>query len=522
MIPIGHLPIELLSVIFIEAAAAEFKADKTTRTRIYISCVSHHWRTLALSTPALWRSLVLHDYSDALALRECIVRSKKLELDLYLLSPPYEEEDEKLHREPYHWDAEDAKGLLDELSRTRLLHVDADPETSHSLDFSKVSETLQRFILSDTNYEIPQLRLDDFDDRWYKPLALLGRLDTTFPNLQSLEIIDHGVSLADVRLPASIVNLRIINIQPFRRDEDASGILNVLRDLPVLEHLSLTNATTKLDANALEHSNPVPLPRLKIFSFEGPLSTCLAFVKSLELPHSARRNLTLHNREETEEDSARLGNELIVELAKWETRFSSVVADISWGHQWMAWKQPQSIEDLEKLAPLPVIDIAHRIAHNDPRLTSSADLQIHFKGNHQALIFRYELLFAHVKSMAFYFAAYHFFNAPSFFTRLDELEDMSYAFESCRKDDQGLSFFMNLNKWNPPLPRLRALRIRRFAFSKENCDPLLALCRERQKTGKNLDIHLISCYDVSEAHLDKLRAVSSSVTWDRENPHRYR
>lgn len=317
---------------------------------------------MALSTPALWRRLVLRNYRDVPVLHECIVRSKKLQLDLDLLAPPWhEEEDEKLRREPHRWSKKHAEVLLDQASRARSLHVDASPETCRALGWPSVSKSLKHFRLNDTNYidRMPVThRHQSLDGRRYERLDFLDLLHTTFPNLQLLEITDHGVSLGDLWLPASLVHLRIVNIQAFRRNENASDILDVLRDLPVLEHLSLTNATTKLDANALEHAKPVSLPRLKSFSSEGPLSTCLAFIKSLKLPHTARRILTVYNKEGTDEDLARLGNELIVELAKWETNFSGALANNSWGVKWMGWRQPQPVEDLESLAPSVVRNIS--------------------------------------------------------------------------------------------------------------------------------------------------------------------
>lgn len=53
------------------------------------------------------------------------------------------------------------------------------------------------------------------DNREYEPLDLFHQLDTTFPNLQSLETTDRGVGLGDLKLPSSLVDLRIINYFAF-------------------------------------------------------------------------------------------------------------------------------------------------------------------------------------------------------------------------------------------------------------------------------------------------------------------
>lgn len=328
------------------------RSHQTTYTRIRISCVSHNWRAVALSTPALWCTLVLRDYSDVPELQACLTRSKDLPLRMGLLAQS------RIKAQIFklrftRWGADSAMVLINEISRAESLHVDESNEKSRFLSTEGVSHSLKRLKLSNVNFTdsvSPQDCWECLDTREYAPLDLFRQIDTTFTNLQLLEITGRGVGLGDLVLPSSLVDLCIDNPHEFRREEDTADILNALRNLPALEHLSLTNATTNLEANAMDSLEPVSLPQLKVFSFTGLTATCLAFIKSLELPPCARRQLAVTHRElRTSEAEVHLRNELVAKLAKRESRFSSAVMTTSSGIGFRAWKQTQSLQELEAM-----------------------------------------------------------------------------------------------------------------------------------------------------------------------------
>lgn len=269
----------------------------------------------------------------------------------------------------------------------------------------------------------------------------------------------------------------------------------------------------------MESLKPASLPRLKVFSFEGPTATCLAFIESLELPHCARRDLTVtHGKPTTSEALVYLRNELVSELAKWESHFSSAVLTASDGVGFMAWKQPQSAQDLE------------HTALDEYCTTCSADLQVYFvKTSHDNPMHdavHYELLLAHVQTLVLPLRMARdrsrpsegSIDAPTFFAHLNELKVMSCVFLEELFDNRKPHMLADLNKWNTPLPQLQVLRLHRFPFVEEIYNDLFALCQERHKTGGKLDVHLRSCREVSEAEVKQLRGMNISVDWDEQNP----
>ncbi|KAF7790049.1 hypothetical protein EIP86_000998 [Pleurotus ostreatoroseus] len=524
LVPISRFPPEVLGSIFVFASNDEFEEHKTTRTRVYISSVSHYWREVAISIVALWRNLVLRERLRDHEIQTCSERARGNPLRLHIIGPSMEEDDGEYRG---HWNKYSTQRLVDVLGRAESLEVNATPLECHDLDFPN-STTLAHLKLDDPCYRvsIPTSYLRSrLDDRGNEPLDMMSRLDTKFPNLLSLELVDHSVSLSDLRLPSSLLNLNIDNVLDLCWSEDVADVLDVLRNLHNLERLSLAHAMTDFKTpNALEHLDTVSLPRLKDFSFEGQVSTCIAFTKALQLPSSVRRKLVVHQRgkdsdrydthseETTRVNALRLYNELITELAKLEAHFAHAFVLGGSGTWVLAWKHTQSLEDLDNI----------KICYDSGPVNSNcpADLELRFiESRHveEADALRLESLLDQARMLTIY-SGQCSLHAPSLLGHLDKLEVLTYAFAACTRNDQKRWILEDLTKHSPPLPQLRLLRLRQYSFVKDNLDRLLAVCRQRQELGAALDIQLRSCYEVTKAKVDTLRTLTKSVDWDQQKP----
>lgn len=446
--PIGRLPPEILSAVFIEAIADVVSAKVT---RIRIACVSHHWREVALAIPALWNNLALytlHCIPEVKWSLERVTASRLLHIRIVQASP-YAEQSAA-------WGPEDAQFLLDEVTRAQSLYIDADPRTCRALRWPQLASSLKRLELRDVNYMHPSH--SGMVDRTHELSGLLRTLGTRFRNLQTLMVVEHGVSLDQLRLPNSLVNLYIDNTLPFRRADDWPATFNVLRNLPALERLSLVNAITGFHANTPRDLEPISLPRLRSFSFTGPVYGCLPLVKILKLPRSVRWHLRFSL---TKGDAIRVHHELTVELNKVHGHFrSALVGSNPQGMpKLMAWKETQRVEDLDHL------EIREENQHVDLVL------------DHPGLLPRYsntlrlDSLLSHVRALVLSRPLSRIFQ-PSLHAQLDELEELSCVFERRSENETDRHFFQRLKECNPP-----------FSSAASPTAPLVFICVLRYPLG---------------------------------------
>lgn len=499
-VPIGRLPPEILSAIFVEAGNECSWPGKQARARI--AGVSHHWHQVALATPSVWKKLILHDLNDIVGMQQSLSRTNNCPLDIHIIRLCVPDQG------PNDWEPDDAQFLLDEVPRAQLLEVNADMSDLRGMEWPQLSISLKSLYLKDANFEIEHRRWD-MDSREHEPLDLLYTLATRFPNLRTLMVAYLGVILDEVHPPDSLVELCIDNHIPLSRSDDSPTSLIALRNLPALERLSLINATTDLDTKAIENLEPISLPRLKLFAFAGPISTWLCLLKALRLPRSLRWRITLPL---TEGDALSLYNEVMVELTK-EDNFSSafVGSNSKYGPKIMAWKDTQPTEELDCLSDLV----------NDPQPKCPADVLVDFvhrNFRHENTL-RNESLFSHVRTMVLSYPLSRIFEA-SLHTQLSELEELSCIFELVSETERDREFFQRLKGCSSSFPRLRKLRLRWFSFATAFYDALLAFCRDRKRIGAKLDVQLMSCFEVSEPKLDELRTVTESVIWDGQMPSR--
>ncbi|KAF7790050.1 hypothetical protein EIP86_000999 [Pleurotus ostreatoroseus] len=522
LLPIYRLPPEVLSSIFVIATDDECEDHKTTHMRVYISSVSHHWRGVAISTVALWRDLFLHESLFDGEIQACSERLHGQPLRLHLIGPLTDRFDYGCRDI---WDKRLAQDLVDLLGRAESFEVNATPSECFGLDFPD-SATLTHLKLNDPSRGTRRA--------YYfwgnEPHTIMNQLDTKFPGLRLLELVDHGVRPDDMHFPSSLVSLHIANSVAQHWSEDVADVLDVLRNLHNLERLSLAHAMTDFETpNALEHLDTVSLPRLKDFSFEGQVSTCIALTKALQLPSSVRRKLVVHqlegdsdrydthSDETTKVNALRLYNELINELAKLESHFANAFVLGDYGTLVLAWKHnTQSFEDLGIKGlyfTTGVLDYNRNVKSSCP-----ADLELRFIGPRhvrEADALRLELLLAQARILTIYSPPSCSLNTPSLFGYLDKLEVLTYAFADITRYDQNPRVLEDLTKHRQSLPHLRSLCLRRYSFVKRNYDKLLTVCRQRQEMGAALDVQLKLCYEVTDAKIDELSAMTKSVGWDR-------
>ncbi|TFK61338.1 hypothetical protein BDN72DRAFT_849772 [Pluteus cervinus] len=247
--PISRLPPEILPIIFFEAVQA---SRSKTSTALTISCVSQHWRNVALSAPELW---ALIDTLDVEIIQTFMVRAKDRPLSVVLTSVKSENPLpiitvlKSLHNIRH---LQLSVYYKEDWSRVRSL-----PEMTGP---APVLETLRlngiclpNIILSGSVPSLRHLDLNTFDAEWktipncpqlqslcitrpetqIRVSEFLQRLHT-FPLLEKLQLeccfADRsGVSIPNLLGPIELPNLKELTFDT----EDTSNVI------PLLEHLRI-------------------------------------------------------------------------------------------------------------------------------------------------------------------------------------------------------------------------------------------------------------------------------------------
>lgn len=235
----GKLPPELMSTIFLLAA------EKDVKSAVTLTHVCRHWRSAALATPSLWRSLSLCDRTSSLEIA-CLLRR--------------------------------TKGVVDELNLRRGCSYIHQFLSTKMLD-ANFWERLKKLTVafpSDSGLEVlapgnvERMRLHTLVLEGYLDQDILKRI-RVFDSLQcipSISITSLTVTwptLQWMRMPAFPSLTQLV----FKGTEfDAEGFLNFLMISPGIEHLVLSNVIINFSRRPVIRARTFTMTRLRSLDFD--------------------------------------------------------------------------------------------------------------------------------------------------------------------------------------------------------------------------------------------------------------
>ncbi|KAJ3537567.1 hypothetical protein NM688_g6668 [Phlebia brevispora] len=287
LLPIARLPPELLSRIFIECAYQEWSEHQTDRSRFVLSYVSSHWRTVALSTAALWSNVAVHDYRHARKAHELLERAGNSARSLFILFG-LSASTKNLQNLSL------ANRLLEELHRARSLEIYMTRFECGGLIWpASPSSSLRHLRLEGPGYNAFRwLGVRDEDGRFPE---IACTLETRFPHLLSLAAVGYSFCFATWQLPPSLTHLHIDN-EHCMHVVDLHAVRDLLQSLPALEGLVLLHAVPdlgQLEVDFISSSSPIALDSLKDLRIAGPISVSLSLMGIIRIPSTARRHISL-------------------------------------------------------------------------------------------------------------------------------------------------------------------------------------------------------------------------------------
>ena len=288
LMPIYRLPPEIISLIFLSCMPTkdDIHSSPSRHAWIYswwkaISHVCHHWRDVALSTPALWSVIDFRCITGTDMMETFLARSRHAPLDIDIDNYSI-----------FSWDPDSLCDIISShmhhVGRLRILpkqgmFADSDIDVSvPPANGGSVSAPVLR-----TLFMFPPFPTE-------KPLPLprfLARVDA--PSLNRLSLQNYQVDWTwRGMLPSSLRSLHIgqVGAQPQAETSPLTDILSVLRDLIHLEELSLDHVFPReLNPNrCFEHLPPVVFPRLKLLSLSDDPLLCMHFLRLCRHPAETR------------------------------------------------------------------------------------------------------------------------------------------------------------------------------------------------------------------------------------------
>ena len=287
--PISILPPEILCEIFLYAADVDIHEQYVVKERrksygwICVSHVCRHWRTVALSCPALWSRLDVKAGSPEL-LEAFLARSRGVPLTVsytgrvrgsHLTLP---------------WSEQEAIAMVLEshLQRTRSLSLTlGDGEQNTILTTlngpSPLLKSLE--IRCDTSYAVSH-------DAYTRVHELLHHPET---RVRSLKLHHFAMRWPKVRLP-HLTQLNITGGQsPVSPREDLRHLTVALASMEALEELVLDSAVTlPLDSALSDVTTPVVLPRLRTLCLRDSASECIHVLNRFTTPSLSSLGLEVH------------------------------------------------------------------------------------------------------------------------------------------------------------------------------------------------------------------------------------
>ena len=271
LIPIGCLPIEILSIIFLLLSRPPFrvpikqKSRQITSSPISISHVCHHWREISLNMPCLWSHISFAELTPA-GTAEILARTKMAPLQLEAVI--------ELRR---------YKALVGHIN-AHIHHIHHLSITGHPRHLSQMfgqlvssAPPLEWLSITGSPIQHPQLFIPD------------NLFDGMAPKLTYLHLKHCGIRWESPFLKG----LRVLKLFefPLYAQTSLNAWLDALNQMPQLERLSLSGRRGHIPCrseNLLEPGFPVVLSSLKELDVRASARDCIVVLTHLILPALTR------------------------------------------------------------------------------------------------------------------------------------------------------------------------------------------------------------------------------------------
>ena len=314
--PINNLPVELLSYIFIlsthslgesndvheEAVFNEPFNTESVRTPLVLSSVNHHWRTVALTTPALWTSLCVTidsveclDDSDSGSLSQKPGTLNATHLTSYLALSRNYPLDIFIDARDQEWDFSDAEYVR--ISKSCFWWLIIATRIPSEYEFSTYtppfSSVHMGIVISLLLPHLSRWRsIDILTDTWAPMYVALHQINTNItsfgaPLLESLTLMrcndfvsySHEFQPREMKDPVFLTfgadlstQSRTLNVLPRLRDLTLRGVHVDWSSLPHLLPRASANSETGLRTLELAYHSPEVRPTLT--EFRQLLTSC--------------------------------------------------------------------------------------------------------------------------------------------------------------------------------------------------------------------------------------------------------
>ncbi|TFK62473.1 hypothetical protein BDN72DRAFT_964533 [Pluteus cervinus] len=267
--PVSSLPTEILSRIFLICHNLDVEPDtngtvrwtpkQKAQARLFLSWVSHRWRTTAISYPDLWTFITKgnSEYTQA-----CLIRSKGLDLAVALDAP----------REHH------IQISLAAMPRIRSLYVHlADTPISDDIDPDHVWRQPAPHLVS---LSITDMVLDYEEEHGGHPRVFSG----THPRLQHLYLDDSSFRW-DIPL-ISVATLTTLHIIAPSITTSIHTLVEKLRVMTRLEDCKLVSCLNGPGPSS--HRQPVALPSLRTLTLEHKgIALLFTLLSHLDIPNAS-------------------------------------------------------------------------------------------------------------------------------------------------------------------------------------------------------------------------------------------
>ncbi|EMD36651.1 hypothetical protein CERSUDRAFT_123754 [Gelatoporia subvermispora B] len=274
--PVNRLPPEILTIIFqriasLVSAICKSKCGDPCRHRTHdnavvpLSHVCRYWRSVALSTPHLWRQIVVRRQSVEL-LKTSVERSRNVPLTVELDGSGWSDDRDWL------WQ-------LLQAQRHRIEEIVCKDDENLSGPSCNMAQCL--------TFSAPALKKLTVAHVW-KGFPKAGSLFAgCAPQLRSFcgcdsSHLPRGITASLTSVHISDCTMRLVTLMEW------------LRSCPQLEHLSLKDAFSNFDSRPLE-KGPVRLPRLHRLYMQSSPSDAEAFFAKVSLPSTTSVQLGVWN-----------------------------------------------------------------------------------------------------------------------------------------------------------------------------------------------------------------------------------
>lgn len=337
-LPIFRLNHDVMLEIFIHCALASMFPPFGYRPRgqkafewLNVTRVCHYWREVALNSPSLWSHFLLTN--SAPRTRELLARSKRATLSV------------ESDRETSISDGQVLELLFENIDRTRVLDIALDHRKPiPSIQLPLVAPQLTRFILR-----------CDYRMQEPFPIPLKG---CDMPKLSHLELHNVAITWPNSVLRASLTHLVIT--APCLAIRQAPGLpplpslIDVLKDMPLLEHLDLKSVSHILRIPPSE-TRLLRLDHLRLLKLAEGGTLCASFLSHVIHPATACIHLSPDFSRNTSQDVKALRKAILEKLDGTKTvegvqQFvtSAAFKSMSMGNttEIVVWTSETSLEDL--------------------------------------------------------------------------------------------------------------------------------------------------------------------------------